>query len=78
MKNLLENYKKHQIRFLEINSCKDKKIRNLRLESLETDMESTYSIPRIGKDNIVAFAHSPDFEDIYTLYLKVKNSRWVG
>ena len=77
MKDLKQNLQKHKSRFLEIMDCKDKRIRNLRLESLETDMENTYDIPRVGATSINAFSTSPDYSAIYRLYLQVKNARWV-
>ena len=77
MHNLKENLQKHKVRFLEIMDCKDKQTRNLRLESLETDMENTYDIPRVGARRINAFSDSPDYAAIYRLYMQVKNARWV-
>ena len=77
MTDLKENLHNHKSRFLEIMDCKDKQIRNLRLESLETDMENTYDIPRVGAKKINAFSTSPDYAAIYRLYLQVKNARWV-
>ena len=77
MKDLKENLQKHKVRFLEIMDCKDKRIRNLRLESLETDMENTYDIPRVGQTRIHAFSKSDDYGEIYRLYQQVKNARWV-
>ena len=76
MNELKENLQKHKARFLEIMDCTDKSIRNRRLESLETDMENTYGIPRVGMTKIEAFANSPDYAPVFSLYLKSKNARW--
>ena len=76
MHKLKENLEKHRARFDEIMSCKDKSIRNRRLDSLETDMENTYGIPRVGMTKIEAFANSPDYAPVFSLYLKARNARW--
>ena len=77
MNDLKENLHNHTERFLEIMGCKDKSIRNRRLESMETDMENCYNIPRVGMTKIESFANSPDYAPVFSLYLKVKNARWT-
>jgi len=74
MENITKNLHGHKARFLEIVECKDRSLRNTRLEALETDMETCYGIPRTGMLRITAFAKS--FQDVFKLYEQVKGAKW--
>lgn len=64
---------KHQERFEEINTCKDKHIKTLRLSALMTDMEGAYEIPLIGNLRIEAFKQA--YPNVMELYKKASYAR---
>lgn len=74
MQNIEKNLHDHKARLLDINSCKDESLRKIRLEALQTDMETCYGIPKTGMLRITAFAKS--FPDVFKLYQQIKNEEW--